>query len=193
MSEQKYKSDNKQLSFTERMKLASEEKTVIQSEYESRKKEEAEELLDTVEDFVNTICNKETLTNKFIESVHKNNRRKVIELYTFNHLPELGNVYNKEIKSVRSDKKYSTSYILTGGYQKLTKKYFPDRHKSMIELINDKLNVEEFNNGIDVETNEKLIPCVFTKKKSGSKFKNGIYISRDGINYNIPIQKELNR
>ena len=181
-----YPSDDKTLAFVERMRLASGEKKELQREYEQKKKLEADDILNTVDKFISTICNPEDITQKFIESVHKTNtRRKVVELYSFNYLPELGEIYNKEIESVGVEgKRYSTKYILSEGYTKLTQKYFPDRSKSIIDKISEILNTEAFNNGVDLETNEKLIPCIFVNKKRGSKFRNGVYISRDGIDYN---------
>lgn len=184
--ETSFPSDNKTLSYVERMKLATIERKTIQDEYEKKKRAEAEDILITVEQFVQQICNTESLTHKFIESVHKTNtRRKVVELFTFNYRPELGDIYNKEIKSATIEgKTYGTKYILSEAYMKLTQKYFPDRSKHIIDLINDIINTEVFNNGIDLETGYKLIPCIFVNKPKISKFKNGVYISRDGIDYN---------
>ena len=67
---------------------------------------------------------------------------------------------------------------------KLTQKYFPERSRHITDLINDIISTEAFNNGIDLETGYKLIPCIFVNKPKASAFKNGIYISRDGIDYN---------
>lgn len=183
---QSYLSDNKSLSFIERMQLASEERKVLQKEYETRKKAEALDILETVEQFVKRVCDHEELTNKFIESIHKSaSRRKMVELYTFNTRSDLGDIYNKDIKSATiKDKTYNTKYLLSEAYMKLTKKYFPERSKPIKELIWDMLNTETFNNGVDLETKNTLIPCIFVNKHKASVFKNGIYISRDGVDYN---------
>uniref|UniRef100_A0A6C0LJ27 Uncharacterized protein n=1 Tax=viral metagenome TaxID=1070528 RepID=A0A6C0LJ27_9ZZZZ len=180
-----YRSNNKTLSFNERMGHAVSERKVIQGEYEAKKRLEAEEILNTVDAFIDRICNKEELTQKFVESIHRtNSRRKYVELFSFNNLSEVGEVYNDTIQSVDSEeKKFSTRYILSEKYDKLTKKYFPERSTSLVERITTVLNTEEFNNGVDIETGEKLIPCVFIYKKEGSKFKNGVIVSRDGIDY----------
>lgn len=181
-----YPSDNKTLSYVERMRLATVERKQLQEQYETKKRAEAEDILSTVEQFVAQICDTETLTNKFIESVHKTNtRRKVVELYTFNYRSENGELYNREIKSATIEgKTYGTKYILSEAYMKLTQKYFPERSRHISDLINDIINTETFNNGIDLETGHKLIPCIFVNKPKTSKFKNGVYISRDGIDYN---------
>ena len=116
-------------------------------------------------------------------------KRKVVELFTFNTNTEYGELYNKEIPSATIEGKvYPVRYILNETYQSLVKRYLPvnewTKSKSLKDLIYDKINVPELNNGVDLETNEKLIVCIFLYKKPNSKFKNGIYISRDGIDYN---------
>ena len=183
---QSFESDDISLSFIERMKKASKEKEVLQLEHNEKKKAEADDILQTVDNFVNNIANTEVLTSKFVESIHKtHSRRKVVELFSFNTNPENGDQYNKDINSATIEgKTYPTKYILNESYLKLTNKHFPERSKSLKELLNSHLQSEEFNKGVDIETNEKLIPCVFVYKKSNSKFKNGIYVSRDGIDYN---------
>lgn len=182
-----YPSDNKSLPFVERMKLATVERKATQAQYEEKKKAEAEDILLTVEQFVDKICDMEELSNKFIESVHKvQTHCKVVELFSFNGRSDCGDLYNNEIKSAAiKDRTYGTKYILSESYMKLTRKYFPDRSIPIIDLINAKINVDSFNNGVDLETEHKLIPCIFINKYKTSKFKNGVYISRDGINYNI--------
>lgn len=181
-----FKSDDTSLSFNERMKLASQERDEIQKNRDNKKRAEAEDVLKTVDKFISEIASVEFLTNKCIESVVKTySKRKVVELFSFNSNPENGDVYNKTIPSATVDEKvYPTRYILNETYYNLVKHYFPDKLKKLKDLIYEKINIPELNNGVDLETNEKWIVCIFLYKRPGSKFKNGIYISRDGIDYN---------
>ena len=140
----------------------------------------------TIDKFISELISIDTLSNKFIESVVKTTRkRKVVELFTFNTNSEYGELYNKELPSATIEGKvYPIRYILNETYQGLVKRYFPEKVKSLKDLIYEKINIPEFHDGVDLETNEKLIVCIFLYKKPTSKFKNGIYISRDGIDYN---------
>ena len=181
-----FKSDDPTLSFNERMKLAASEKDKEQMERDLKKKAEAEDILVTINQFISELVSADVLSNKFIEAVVKTHtRRKVVELFTFNTNMEYGELYNKEIPSATIEGKvYPIRYILNETYQSLVRRYLPDKVKSLKSMIYDKINIPELNHGVDLETGEKLIVCIFLYKKPSSKFKNGIYISRDGIDYN---------
>ena len=181
-----FKGDDPTLSFNERMKLASSQKEKDQKERDIKKRAEAEDLLITVDKFISELVLVDTLSNKFIEAVIKTHtKRKVIELFTFNTNTEYGELYNRELPSATIEGKvYPIRYILNETYQGLIRKYFPEKVKSLKDIIYEKINVPEFHDGVDLETGEKLIVCIFLYKKPNSKFKNGIYISRDGIDYN---------
>ena len=181
-----FKSDDPALSFNERMKLAASEKDKEQKERDVKKRAEAEDILITIDQFISELVSVDLLSNKIIEAVVKTHtKRKVVELFTFNTNTEYGELYNKEIPSATIEGKvYPVRYILNETYQSLVKRYFPEKVKSLKSMIYDKINVPELNNGVDLETSEKMIVCIFLYKKPNSKFKNGIYISRDGIDYN---------
>ena len=148
---------------------------------------------ETIDKFISELTSIDVLSNKFIESVVKSHtKRKVVELFTFNTNIEYGELYNKELPSATIEEKiYPIRYILSEAYQNLIKRYFPDKIKSLKDMIYEKINVPEFNDGVDLETGEKLIVCIFLYKKPNSKFKNGIYISRDGIDYNSSYTPKL--
>ena len=181
-----FKSDDPSLSFSARMKMATVEKENEQRERDVRKKAEAEDILLTVDNFITEIVATKAMIDKFVESVVKTySRRKVVEIFTFNTNAEHGELYNKELPSATIEgKTYPIRYVLNETYQNLVKRYFPERVKPLKDLIYEKINTPEYNNGVDLETKEKLIVCIFLYKKPNSKFKNGIYISRDGVDYN---------
>jgi hypothetical protein len=186
-NKQSYPSDDKTLPFSERIQLAIKERSQIQTDYQSVKKKEANDIMDSVETFVRTLTESDALAKQFIRSIHHSrvdSKRKVVEVYTFNAWQELGNIYNQTIPSPNVEGKYySTKYILSGGYRKLTEKYIPERSKTVKELLQVVIGADNFNNGVDTETQNPLHVCVFWKKGPKSTFKNGIYISRDGIEY----------
>tara|TARA_B110000908_G_C10263603_1_gene461384 strand:- start:3547 stop:4128 length:582 start_codon:yes stop_codon:yes gene_type:complete len=187
INKQVYPSDDKTLPFTERIQLAIKERNQIQTDYQSVKNKEANDIMDTVEMFVQSLIANDALAKQFMRSIHHSridSKRKVVEVYTFNAWQELGNIYNQTITSPNVEGKYySTKYILSGGYRKLTDKYIPERSKTVKELLQEVVNGEKFNNGVDSETKNSLHVCVFWKKGPKSTFKNGIYVSRDGIEY----------
>lgn len=178
-----FPSDNKTLSFEERVKLAMDERGDIQKEYTDAKRKEAMDIVKTLEDLVEKWCDKELITQKIIRYIHRNKpnmRRKTIELYTYDNKED----GRKEIQCVENpNKRYSAKYMLSGQYMRLLQKYTPDNAKTLEEMLQERINTEEFNNGIDHETGEKMYISVFHSKGQYSKFKNGVYLSRDGIHY----------
>lgn len=181
----KFQSDNKSLSFVQRVEHAINEREQIQSEYENVKRKEANDIMDTTEAFVKKLVS--NLSEQFIKAIHQSrpdSKRKVVEVFTFNAWNELGRIYNQTIPSATIEgKTYSTKYIISAGYFKLTNKYVPERSKTVKQLLQDIINSDTFYNGVDPETKNKLHVCVFWKKGLQSSFKNGIYISRDGVEY----------
>ena len=186
-SKQTYASNDSSLPFNERIQLAIKERLQIQNTYEDSKRKEANDIMDTVEDFVKKLVDSDKLAQQFIKAIHNSSsssRRKVVEIYTFNAWQELGFIYNQTIPSLNIEgKSYSTKYILSGGYKKLTEKYIPERSKTVKELLQNVINSDKFYNGKDPETGNNLHVCIFWRKTIKSTFKNGIYISRDGIEY----------
>lgn len=187
VTQAEFPSDNKSLPFAERIKLAMGEREKIQNDYETSKKKEANDIMDTVNKFVDELTESDALVQQFIKSIHHgrtDSKRKVVEVFTFNAWAELGTTFNQTIESATiSGKTYSTKYILSGGYRKLTEKYIPDKSKTVKELLQAIINSEKFYDGKDPETDNQLHVCVFWKKGAKSTFKNGIYISRDGVEY----------
>jgi len=182
-----FESENSSLSFNERIQLAIKERAVIQEEYQNNKKIEAIDIINTIEKFVSDLLANDNLTKLFIKAIHNSNnnsRRKVVELFTFNAWNELGSIYNQTIPSVGIEgKRYSTKYILSGGYKKLTDKYVLEKSTTVKELLEKELKTDKYHNGKDPETGNDYHVCVFWRKTGRSTFKNGIYISRDGIAY----------
>ena len=78
---------------------------------------------------------------------------------------------------------FYTPYILSHGYKRLVDNFYPDENKSIQALLQDRFQSEEFNTGVDPITGNKLFVCIFTKKGPRSIFKNGIVLSRDGVEY----------
>lgn len=173
-----YKSEDKSLSFNERVKLAAKEsetkqqepneKSVAQKEHEDNKRKEANDIMDTVEKFVNDLLESGKIDDQYIKAVQntrKDSRRKVVEVFTFNAWEDKGDIHNKTIDSTNAERKpQSTKYILSGGYRKLTEKYIPERSKTVKELLQAIVDGERFNMGIDPETGNKIKVCVFWKR-----------------------------
>lgn len=182
-----FPSADKTLSFSQRVELAVKERENIQTDYESNKRKEANDIMDTVEAFVKKLTDGGQLIDQIIRSIHhsrSDSRRKVVEVFTFNAWAEFGRIYNQGIPSVGFEgKNYSTKYIISGGYRKLTDKYIPERSRIVKELLQEIINTEKYYTGKDPETGHPLHVCVFWKKGARSSFKNGIYISRDGVEY----------
>ncbi len=187
-----YKSDDKSLSFCQRIALASKESEQKQDNYKKLKLQEAENIMDTVEKFVKELCNPDDLISKMIKAV-ENERPdaniKVIEVWTYD-VSDQEKLINGSITSANDpEKSYSTRYILSSGYMRLTDKYIKERSKSVKELMEAQLATEDFNFGVDPTTKQKYKVCIFTRKGKNSRFKNGIYISRDGVEYADIINK----
>jgi hypothetical protein len=79
---------------------------------------------------------------------------------------------------------YKVFYLLSNRWMPLLSKYY--EHKKCL-TVRDRLNKiiksDRYNNGIDPITEQTYNISVFTTKTSKSMFKNGIVVSRDGIEY----------
>ena len=74
--------------------------------------------------------------------------------------------------------------ILTDRYKhKIIKYKGPNKFKSSKYVLETLIKDNKYNKGIDPVTNQEYRVSIFTRKGDKSKFKNGILVSRDGIEY----------
>lgn len=181
-------SSDSNLPFVERVKLAQQEQVENYKKRQDQQKQKARIILDTVYALVDDIMKE--AKDKYIKAVHDTDptkKRQVVQLWQF-CLPARGkdnSGYNVRIKAAcpNQDLDFYTPYILSHGYNRLVGTFFPEENKSVLQLLQDRFNTEEFNNGVDPITGHKLYVCIFTKKGARSIFKNGVVLSRDGVYY----------
>lgn len=177
------------LPFAERIQLAKQEQTEIFKARQEKRKKKARDILDTVYAFVDDIM--EEAKEKYIKAVHDTNtnrKRQTVQLWDYYVPPkdkkDKSEGYNVKIKSVNEDgEEYFTPRILTHSYERLVGAFYPEENKSVKELLQERFNTPEFNNGIDPITLQPLHVCILTWKTPNSVFKNGIILSRDGVKY----------
>lgn len=134
---------------------------------------ESKKIVNTITTFLTTICR--DFTDKVIEAA--SNDHKVVYLFDYNEDPERGEVYNDRIGD------YSTSYILKEEWRPLIERYLPGYKLSIKNNILKYINNSKFNNGKDPITNKEYKVSIMFYKRKESAFKNGILVSRNGIQY----------
>lgn len=74
--------------------------------------------------------------------------------------------------------------LLDNKWRSIVSKYFDSKDCVTVkDRVKQYINSKRYNSGIDPVTNQPYRVSVFTKKGPMSKFKNGVIVSRDGIEY----------
>ena len=180
-------SSDKDLPFIERVKLAESEQRVNFNKRQQSQRDKARVILDTVNSLVEDII--ATAKDKYIQGIHNsdpNSKRKTIQLWEYvpsqRGNPNSGTNERIAAQGIEGVCFY-TPFILTHGYKRLVQAHFPEENISITDLLQKQFETPEFGNGVDPLTGNKLKICVFTKKGRRSVFKNGIVLSRDGVQY----------
>lgn len=129
--------------------------------------EECKKLLATIENFIGSICR--SFADKAVQAVA--NGDKTFYLFTYD------NNTNNKIGD------YATEYILKNDWVTIVQRYAPSIKISIEDRILKYIKTHRFNNGIDPITKKEYKISIFHYKKDKSLFKNGIMISRNGIQY----------
>ena len=133
---------------------------------------QCKELKRVIDTFISTICR--NFSDKAIEAIRENS--KDFYIYEYNDDTERGELYNNKIEN------YDTKYILQHQWMPLLERYCGPQ-TTIESRILKYIKVSRFNNGVDPITKKDYKVSNFNYKRNESKFKNGILISRNGIQY----------
>jgi len=127
---------------------------------------EAKKILNALEKFSTKMIRK--FADAAVQSVEKNQKWFYLGQFDKDDLFENVNVH----------------YLLGNKWRSTLSKYYSaNKCKTVKERIEKCIKTPKYNNGIDPITNQPYYVSIFYYKSATSKFKNGVMISRDGIEY----------